>query len=127
MEDENVNGTVAWPLRWQVDIAPQVPPEPALEAVPAVRAALRQPLALLPLNQLHPLPQQVVLACDALPLDPHRAAVVQVLLEDLEQAGLPPQRVVLLVASLDAAPTARSSPVAIAQPTLISSLTTVCH
>lgn len=128
MEDESINGAGVWPLRWQIDIAPQAPAEPALEAEDAARAALHHPLVLHPLSQLRPLPRQVVIACDALPVDPYRAALIQALLDDLNAAGVSPQQVTLLVASSD-----NTSPVPspAAVPDLwaarLSTLHTVCH
>ena len=87
------------PADWQVEQADMLPPPLPTALKEDVADSLRHPIAALPLTELCSATTTVVIACDQPPSDAVRQTMLRGVLAQLEEAGVDPRRVTVLIAS----------------------------
>ncbi|GIV85211.1 MAG: hypothetical protein KatS3mg052_2218 [Candidatus Roseilinea sp.] len=89
------------PTRWQIEQTDAAAAVPLAAVDREVEIRLSNPLNSLPLADLCSANTNVVIVCDRAPMDEARLAILRGLLSHLERAGIAPQRVTLLIATMD--------------------------
>ncbi len=87
------------PAEWQIEQADASPLIPPTTLKADVAHCLRHPIAALPLTELCSATTTVVVACDQPPSDAVRQTMLRGVLAQLEEAGVDPKRVTVLIAS----------------------------
>jgi hypothetical protein len=93
------------PAEWQIEQAEMPSPIPLTALKADVAHCLRHPIAALPLTELCSATTTVVVACDQPPSDAVRQTMLGGVLAQLEEAGVDPRRVTVLIASAMRDPT----------------------
>jgi len=93
------------PAEWQIEQADMLSPIPLTTLKAEVAHSLRHPVAALPLTELCSATTTVVIACDQTPNDAVRQTMLCGVLAQLEEAGVEPRRVTVLIASAMRDPT----------------------
>ncbi|MCS6846285.1 MAG: lactate racemase domain-containing protein [Anaerolineae bacterium] len=94
------------PAHWQVEQTDIAAAAPLAAMDQEIETRLSHPLNSLPLADLCGASTDIVIVCDRAPVDEARFAILRGVLSHLERAGIAPDRVTLLIATLDDEPPA---------------------